>query len=105
MEELSTQDTTDGFHSESCKAKYEDILAESNARDHRTKIVCTMGPSCSDVSVLVQLLDAGMNIARLNFSHGSHKSHKAMLDNIREALKLRPHKTCAIMLDTKGPEI
>jgi len=46
-----------------------------------------------------------MNIARLNFSHGDHKSHKKVLDNIREALKLRPKKTCAIMLDTKGPEI
>jgi len=51
------------------------------------------------------MLDAGMNVARLNFSHGDHTSHGKSLDNLREALKQRPDKTCAVMLDTKGPEI
>jgi pyruvate kinase len=64
-----------------------------------------MGPSCSDPDMIVQLIDAGMNVVRLNFSHGDHKSHGKMLGNVREALKKRPHKTVAIMLDTKGPEI
>ncbi len=55
--------------------------------------------------MLVKLLDAGMDVARLNFSHGDHKSHGIMVDNLKEALKQRPDKVCALMLDTKGPEI
>lgn len=55
--------------------------------------------------MLVKMLDAGMNVARLNFSHGDHKSHGMCLDNLRAALKQRPDKNCAVMLDTKGPEI
>lgn len=51
------------------------------------------------------MLDAGMNVARLNFSHGDHKTHGQSLDNLREALKLRKDKTCAVLMDTKGPEI
>jgi len=51
------------------------------------------------------MIDAGMNIARLNFSHGDHASHGKSVANLREALKSRPDKTVAIMLDTKGPEI
>ena len=55
--------------------------------------------------MLVKMLDAGMNVARLNFSHGDHKTHGQSVDNLREALKQRPELTCGIMLDTKGPEI
>jgi len=55
--------------------------------------------------MLVKMLDAGMNVARLNFSHGDHKTHGQSLDNLREALKQRPDVSCAVMLDTKGPEI
>lgn len=55
--------------------------------------------------MLVKMLDAGMNVARLNFSHGDHNSHGKSVANLKEALKQRPDKTCAIMLDTKGPEI
>jgi len=51
------------------------------------------------------MLDAGMNVARLNFSHGDHESHGGSVDRLREALKQRPDKVCAVMLDTKGPEI
>ena len=55
--------------------------------------------------MLVKMLDAGMNVARLNFSDGDHKTHGQSLDNLREALKQRPDKSCAVMLSTKGPEI
>ena len=55
--------------------------------------------------MLVKMIDAGMNVARLNFSHGDHKSHEQSVKNLKEALKQRPDKTVAIMLDTKGPEI
>ena len=55
--------------------------------------------------MLVKMLDAGMNVARLNFSHGDHKTHGQSLENLQEAMKQRPDKTCAVMLDTKGPEI
>ena len=55
--------------------------------------------------MLVKMIDAGMNVARLNFSHGDHKSHGQCLDNLKEALKQRPDKSVAVMLDTKGPEI
>jgi pyruvate kinase len=55
--------------------------------------------------MLVKMLDAGMNVARLNFSHGDHNTHSQSLDNLRAALKQRPDKTCAVMLDTKGPEV
>lgn len=71
----------------------------------KTKITCTLGPSCWSVDGLVGLLDAGMNIARFNFSHGDHASHHATLLRLREALSLRPGNHCAVMLDTKGPEI
>jgi len=54
--------------------------------------------------MLCEMLKRGMNVARLNFSHGTHKSHKSTLDNLKEAMK-KTKITCAVMLDTKGPEI
>jgi pyruvate kinase len=70
----------------------------------KTKIVCTIGPASESVDKLIQLIEAGMNVARLNFSHGSHEEHAARIQNIREAAK-KAGKTVAILLDTKGPEI
>lgn len=55
--------------------------------------------------MLVEMIDAGMNIARLNFSHGDHEGHANTLMKLREAMKLRPEKPLGILLDTKGPEI
>lgn len=63
------------------------------------------GPNCWDVDKLVQLIDAGMNVARLNFSHGSHSTHAKCVKNLKEAMSRRPGKQIGILLDTKGPEI
>lgn len=81
------------------------VYVDRDPKLRKTKIICTLGPSSREVDRLVELLDCGMNIARLNFSHGDHKYHKQTVQNLREALKKRPNLTCAIMLDTKGPEI
>ncbi len=70
----------------------------------KTKIVCTMGPSTADLPVLRQLVRAGMNVARLNFSHGAHEDHRAMIEKVREAARLEG-KIVGIMLDIKGPKI
>ena len=70
----------------------------------RTKIICTMGPSTNSYDMMLQLISAGMNVARFNFSHGSHEEQKARLDKLvalREELDL----PVAALLDTKGPEI
>ncbi len=69
-----------------------------------TKIVCTIGPASESPETLVALIEAGMNVARLNFSHGSHEEHGARIQAIREAAK-KTGKVVAILLDTKGPEI
>ena len=70
----------------------------------KTKIVCTIGPASESEEMLEKLMNAGMNVARLNFSHGSHEEHKGRIDTIRKVAK-RLNKTVAILLDTKGPEI
>ncbi|RLK63224.1 pyruvate kinase [Atopobacter sp. AH10] len=70
----------------------------------KTKIVCTIGPASESVETLTKLMNAGMNVARLNFSHGSHEEHLQRIKNIHEA-EAKVGKTVALMLDTKGPEI
>ncbi|WP_305852445.1 pyruvate kinase [Halobacillus salinarum] len=70
----------------------------------KTKIVCTIGPASETVETLTKLIEAGMNVARLNFSHGDFEEHGARIKNIREAAAATG-KTVAILLDTKGPEI
>ena len=70
----------------------------------KTKIVCTIGPASESEEMLEKLMKAGMNVARLNFSHGDHAEHQARIDSIRRVSK-RLGKTVAILLDTKGPEI
>lgn len=70
----------------------------------KTKIVCTLGPSSQTVDQLVKMIDAGMNVARLNFSHGSHEEHLERINAVKQARQITG-KPCAILLDTKGPEI
>lgn len=69
----------------------------------KTKIICTIGPSSDNEETLAKMCKAGMNVARLNFSHGTHEEHQVKIDlvkKVREELKM----PIAIMLDTKGPE-
>ncbi|MCH9608975.1 MAG: Pyruvate kinase [Chlamydiales bacterium] len=70
----------------------------------RTKIVCTIGPACSTPQKIEELIIAGMNIARLNFSHGDHAQHGKQIQMLKEARK-KLRVPLGIMLDTKGPEI
>ena len=70
----------------------------------KTKIVCTLGPATDREGVLRQMLQAGMNVARFNFSHGSYDEHQRRLDQL-VALREELHLPVAAMLDTKGPEV
>ena len=70
----------------------------------RTKIVCTMGPNTDKPGLLEEFFDAGMDVARFNFSHGSHEEHKARMDHLK-AVRQAKKIPVAILLDTKGPEI
>lgn len=69
----------------------------------KTKMICTIGPACSDEKILSELCLAGMNVARLNFSHGTHEQHQKLIDTIKK-VRDRLGLPVAIMLDTKGPE-
>merc|ERR1712137_970151 len=70
----------------------------------KTSIICTIGPKTAPVPKLCELIDAGMNIVRMNFSHGSHEYHGSVVKNAREAAAQK-QVVLAIALDTKGPEI
>lgn len=70
----------------------------------KTKIVCTIGPASEERSIFKQLVENGLNVARLNFSHGSHEEHLGRIDMIK-SVREELGAPVAIMLDTKGPEI
>ena len=70
----------------------------------KTKIICTLGPATDSEGVLEKLIITGMNVARLNFSHGSYEEHSRRIETVK-ALREKHHMPTAIMLDTKGPEI
>ncbi len=69
----------------------------------KTKIICTIGPACEDSDTLREMCHAGMNVARLNFSHGTHEEHQKKIDLVKKIRK-ELNLPIAIMLDTKGPE-
>lgn len=70
----------------------------------KTKIVCTIGPASRDVDTMREMLEAGMNVARLNFSHGTHEEHRKTIETFRR-VRDEQDRPAAILLDTKGPEI
>ncbi len=70
----------------------------------KTKIICTMGPSEEKDGIIEELLSNGMDIARFNFSHGSHAEHEGRMKRVRQAAKAKGHRV-RLMLDTKGPEM
>ncbi|NOZ13708.1 MAG: pyruvate kinase, partial [Acidobacteria bacterium] len=70
----------------------------------RTKIVCTIGPGCDSVDMLVSMIDAGMSVARMNFSHGTHKEHRIRIEAVREAAG-KAGRPVGILADLQGPKI
>jgi len=80
------------------------ILKDMPVDTRATKIFCTLGPACWEVDQLETLINAGLNVARFNFSHGDHAGHKACLDRLRQAAT-NCGKPVGVLLDTKGPEI
>lgn len=70
----------------------------------KTKIVCTMGPSTDDAEVMKELVQSGMDVARFNFSHGSHEEQQKRMDRLKTT-RAKCDRPVAILLDTKGPEI
>lgn len=70
----------------------------------KTKIVCTIGPASRDADTMREMLEAGMNVARLNFSHGTHEEHRKTIETFRR-VRDEQDRPAAILLDTKGPEI
>ena len=72
--------------------------------NHKTKIVCTIGPASESPAVLSQMIEAGMNIARMNFSHGDFAAHKKVIENLRAA-SASAGRRIAIMADLSGPKM
>ena len=70
----------------------------------KTKIICTMGPAVKDEEILRGLIRGGMDVARFNFSHGTHEEQKGRMDLLKK-IRAEEKVPVAILLDTKGPEI
>lgn len=70
----------------------------------KTKIICTIGPASSKKEVVEKMIDAGMNVARFNFSHSTHEEQKVLMDMVKEVAREKG-KAVGILLDTKGPEV
>ena len=72
--------------------------------ERKTKIICTIGPASESEEVLAAMMDAGMDVARLNFSHGTYEDHTKKIELIRR-LRTEKKRPVALLLDTKGPEV
>ena len=70
----------------------------------KTKIVCTIGPACDSKEMMRKMIDAGMNVARINMSHGVYDQLEVTIKNLKEAIA-ESGQNVAILLDTKGPEV
>jgi len=71
---------------------------------HKTKIVCTIGPASKSLAVMKQMIESGMNVARMNFSHGDFAAHKKVIENLRAASAFLGRRI-AIMADLSGPKM
>ena len=71
---------------------------------NKTKIVCSIGPACNSEEIIEKMALNGMNVARFNMSHGTHESHKEMIDKVKK-VREKLNLSIGIMIDTKGPEI
>ncbi|KAJ1949227.1 Pyruvate kinase, partial [Linderina macrospora] len=80
-------------------------IAKTPDHVRKSSIICTLGPKTQTVEMVTELRKAGMNVARMNFSHGSHEFHAKTIANVRASEKALKGRPVAIALDTKGPEI
>ena len=85
--ESQTVRNTSGPELRGSNITLESITSSTDVSNRHTKIVCTLGPACWEVSQLEDLIDAGLSVARFNFSHGDHEGHLACLNRLREAAK------------------
>jgi len=92
-------------NAESTRTKFNSIFENVDVIKRRTKIICTVGPACEDAENLVKLMDAGMNVACLNFATADQKSLGETLDKLKDAVKQRPEIDIATAMITTGPEI
>ncbi|KAF8507583.1 pyruvate kinase [Hysterangium stoloniferum] len=81
------------------------VITEDTKFLRKTAIIATIGPKVNTVEKLTQLADAGVNVVRMNFSHGSYEYHQSVVDNTRKVMQQQGRRPLAIALDTKGPEI
>ncbi|XP_073111671.1 pyruvate kinase isozyme G, chloroplastic [Elaeis guineensis] len=101
---VSSEISNSSFALPSTEHSLEETRVVSNPR-RKTKIVCTIGPSTNTREMIWKLAEAGMNVARLNMSHGDHESHQKIIDLVKEYNAQSKGNVIAIMLDTKGPEV
>lgn len=87
-----------------CNVQMDCLSTSDSSLMRKAKIVCTIGPASADPSILERLIESGMDVARLNFSHGTHDSHRTAITSVRAAAE-RLHRPVAIVQDLQGPRI
>jgi pyruvate kinase len=87
------------------RISYDEIFKVAELDNRKTKIICTIGPACSDPSLMTKLIDGGMDIVRLDLSTADHETHESHLTNLAKASKIRMGKTIATMVDLVGPVV